>query len=94
MGSTTAIPKTPYSGLGKFITLVGYSSVLSKDYLKPGDLYQRHDIPHHDWPTPNRAPSFSGSCVGVIEYFGKLWIDLSAAKNVFRTITKELIRNL
>ena len=67
MRSTTAIPKAPCSGPGQFLTLVGYSSVLSKNYLKPGDLYQIRDLPHQDWPTPNRSSSLNIFCVGVIK---------------------------
>ena len=62
--------------------------------MKTGDLYPIQDLPHHDFPTPDRAPSFSVFCVGVTEAFGRLWIYLSAAKNVFENITKELIQSL
>ena len=59
MKSIIAIPKTPCSGPGQFLTLVGYSSVLAKDYLNPVNSYQSRDLPHNNFPTPDSAPSLS-----------------------------------
>ena len=33
---------------------------ISKDYLKPGNLYLIRDIPHHDHPALNMDTYFSG----------------------------------
>ena len=67
MRSTITITNTPYSGPGKLLTLVGYSSVLTYDSLKPGDLYQSWDLHCHNWPTHDRAPSLSVCYVGAIK---------------------------
>ena len=38
--------------MGKFLTLIGYSSELS--YMAEADkLFQSYDIPHNDWLTPD-----------------------------------------
>ena len=60
MRSAIAILDTLHSGPGQSLTLVGYNSVFP-------DLYQIHDLPHHDRSNPDRAPSFSVCCVGVIK---------------------------
>ena len=39
-------------------------SCIAKDYLKTGDLYMNHNLPHHDHPTPDSAPYFGVSHVG------------------------------
>ena len=89
MGSTISIPNMSRSVPGQFITNTGWLKYcIAKDYLKPGDLYQSCDILRHDQPTPDRAPSFSVCYVGVNEAFVKLWIYLSAAKQLCLKISQ------
>ena len=70
--------------------------IISKDYLKPGNLCLIQDIHHHDQITPESDLSFSGRLVWVTGTWflhlllmiknGTLWISLSATNKLWLKI--------
>ena len=49
----------PHSGLGKSLTLIGYSSGLPEIY-EADKLNQSYNLHHNYRPTPDKVPSFGG----------------------------------
>ena len=48
------------AGMGKLLTLIGYSSELS-EMAEADELRSSYDIPHNDWLTPDTVLEFD-SC--------------------------------